>query len=271
MATSAVTLGSLLNEVLIRPEISRAAIITSAPTGNPALNALDAKLARELLIIQYDNHTGLDEVAARHSGLFDAIITDPFHTYEASVRCLEVCLRLLRPGGILLCHDCLPPPDYITADVVDEENWTVWGRWSGFTFAAFRDVMTARGADWCTLDADFGIGVAVIPPDSQPEPAMDLPPLTPEAERDYETRYRADPFTLMRTVRADQWEQVLDGLSRGTDLTPMKAVFTTWERLLPPSRTEGRLYRLVRRVSLGREKGWTTPTSSATFRSAGAD
>ena len=259
MPATSVQLGAVANQLFSRPDVNRVAVITSLHTGNPALRTLNLQLPQELVSVQYQQYQSnarLDEVGAAHAGWFDAVLTDPFHTYTSSVHCLDVCVRLLRPGGLLLCHDCLPEPDLIGSSSLNEETLTFGGAWCGYVFAAFRDVMTAHGVAWCTLDADHGIGLAVAPPVLQAAPSSTRPPWTPTIAAEYTAAYLADPFTMMRAVQAERWEEALGALERGATLQHITARFTTWTRLVPPKpralvRLLTRIARRIERMSGG--------------------
>ena len=256
MPATFVQLGSVAEQLFSRPDVNRVAVITSLHTGNPALRTLNLQLPQELVSVQYQSNARLDEVGAAHAGWFDAVLTDPFHTYNSSAHCLDVCVRLLRPGGLLLCHDCLPEPDLIENSSLDEETQTFRGSWSGYTFAAFRDVMTAHGVAWCTLDADHGIGLAIAPPVLQAAPSSTRTPWTPTIAAEYTAAYLADPFTMMRAVQAERWEEALGALESGATLQHITARFTTWTRLVPPKpralvRLLTRIARRIERMSGG--------------------
>lgn len=247
MARSDLTLGALANLLLASTETKRAAIITAPETGNFALAEIDLQLARHLVAVQYEHVGEIDAVVAGGRGSFDLVVVDPFHTYESSVGALERCLDLLQPGGILLCHDCVPPPDYVDPEFRSRE-------WCGVTFAAFRDVMQSRNAAWCTLAADFGIGIAVAPNAASDATATGAPGFALRAEGSwtveehdtYVERYLADPFGFMRTVRADEWRTAVERFRTGNhaavtgeradhlDLADLVAVRAEWDDLLPP-------------------------------------
>ena len=227
-----ITLGSLANIVLRRSDVRRAAFITSPSTGNPALRDLDTLAANELLLVQYQSDEHLRTLVEQHRDSFDVVFTDPFHTYDASQHCLDACLNLLRPGGLLLSHDCVPPPEYVDVTVSEHE-------WSGVTFAAFRDLMNERGAAWCTLDADFGIGVAIAPEttarrlDENTQIHTDEDRWSRERHDLYFLRYLADPFGFMQTMCADRWEEAVALLRSHGDLRHLAATFVQWDDLLP--------------------------------------
>ena len=85
---------------------------------------------------------------------YDIILVDPYHTYRESLLDLRGAMCLLRPGGILVVHDCNPTdPDIVSP------NFT-HGDWCGVTYQAFVDfVLGARFDAYCTVDDDFGCGV----------------------------------------------------------------------------------------------------------------
>lgn len=221
---SELTFGGLANSLFALPSTRRGAFITARTTGNVALSELEPEASQELLLIEYTDPVQLDELASSEPNEFDVVITDPHHTYESSFHCLEVCLRLLRPGAVMVCHDCVPPPQLISPDFVK-------GPWCGVTFAAFRDVMASRGAAWSTLDTDFGIGLAIAPVNSNSTLPADR--WTRETHGDYVARYTADPFAFMRTVEAARWQEAVSALRTGSDLSYLAASFDSWDRLVP--------------------------------------
>jgi len=89
---------------------------------------------------------------------FDIILVDPWHEYGTSMRDLCDALSLLKPRGTIVVHDCLPPSE----DVASPTYRT--GDWSGVTYKAYLDFVTARPAiDYQTVDIDFGCGVIRTP------------------------------------------------------------------------------------------------------------
>lgn len=85
---------------------------------------------------------------------FDLVFVDPFHTYAASLRDIIYGLHLIKPGGIVLIHDCNPPNATCTVPEF------VRGEWCGLTFAAYLDVVLfTEGLHYCTVDADYGCGI----------------------------------------------------------------------------------------------------------------
>jgi hypothetical protein len=85
---------------------------------------------------------------------YDIVLVDPYHGYRESLMDLQGAMRLLRPGGIMVVHDCNPTdPDLV------QPTFRA-GPWCGVTYQAFVDfVLSVRCAAYCTVDADFGCGV----------------------------------------------------------------------------------------------------------------
>jgi hypothetical protein len=105
------------------------------------------------------------EIRARHLR-FDIILVDPWHEYDTSIRDLGDALRLLKPGGTIVVHDCLPPSEELASP-----TYRV-GDWCGVTYKAYLDFVTARPEiEYRTVDIDFGCGVIrARPPREQIHP-----------------------------------------------------------------------------------------------------
>lgn len=97
---------------------------------------------------------GLVSAGAR----FDAILVDPWHSYECSLRDLRLALPLLSERGFLLVHDCSPPSFDLAGPVFRAD------RWCGLTYAAFLDFVLADPAlDYATVDTDYGCAIVRRP------------------------------------------------------------------------------------------------------------
>jgi hypothetical protein len=85
---------------------------------------------------------------------YEVIFVDPYHDYECSRRDIELALRLLRPGGAVVIHDCLPPSggDLISPTFVP-------GAWCGVTFIAYVDAILSGNLSFQTVDCDYGCGI----------------------------------------------------------------------------------------------------------------
>ena len=96
----------------------------------------------------------------------DVVFIDGLHTFEQAYRDCLNALDHLRPGGIILLHDCLPktPAEGVAASSYDEArklNGPDWnGDWTGDVWkavVALRSLHPELRAE--VLDCDHGIGI----------------------------------------------------------------------------------------------------------------
>lgn len=88
----------------------------------------------------------------------DVALIDPWHSYSSSLRDLRAVFNVLSPGGALVCHDCWPPDD---PKIIDPDGFpTPTQPWSGVTYQAWVDFVTTNDVSYCTVDTDYGVGVA---------------------------------------------------------------------------------------------------------------
>lgn len=226
-------LGTVANQLLSDSRFRTIAIITSPTTGNPALETIDLGLADSALVLQYaaegpPGRLGLEDIGeaverSHIAGTFDLAMIDPFHAQESSLECLALALNMLRPAGVLLVHDCLPPPEYTNPTFVP-------GNWCGTTFAAFRDLCVANGLSWFTLGTDFGIGVAVKGTDPVelrvPDDAW-----TEQTHEEYLARYTADPCAFMQAVGGGDARAAMDQALGGEAVCHLRMPFPGWPKL----------------------------------------
>jgi hypothetical protein len=91
-----------------------------------------------------------------HQKTFDLIFVDPWHTYESSLRDIQLALTLLTPEGTLVVHDCHPT----TPELATPEEKYPPGAWLGQTYLAFLDVARARPElVHSVVDLDCGCGL----------------------------------------------------------------------------------------------------------------
>lgn len=84
----------------------------------------------------------------------DIALIDPFHEYEQSWRDLVEGFRLIREGGTLVVHDCLPT----RAEIAGPKF--IPGDWCGVTYQAYIDFVSHRDdLDFYTVDTDYGCGI----------------------------------------------------------------------------------------------------------------
>ncbi len=85
---------------------------------------------------------------------YDVILVDGWHEYDNAFNDLTSALSLLRPGGTVVVHDCMPP---------DAEHATPKyhpGPWCGVSYEAFLDVVLATDRlSYLTVDTDYGCGI----------------------------------------------------------------------------------------------------------------
>jgi Methyltransferase domain len=87
---------------------------------------------------------------------FDLIFVDPWHTYESSLRDIQLALTLLTPEGKLVVHDCHPT----TPELATPETKYPPGAWMGETYLAFLDVARVRPElAHSVVDLDCGCGL----------------------------------------------------------------------------------------------------------------
>jgi chloramphenicol O-acetyltransferase len=85
---------------------------------------------------------------------FDIALVDSWHEYETSWRDLVEGFRLIRQGGTLVVHDCLPPRSEIAVP-----NY-IQGEWCGVSYQAYVDFISERhDLAVYTVDTDHGCGV----------------------------------------------------------------------------------------------------------------
>ena len=92
----------------------------------------------------------------RRNLTFDIALVDPYHTYDISLRDLRTAFRLVRPGGALVVHDCVPPEEAVAGPEFINSSW------AGVTYRAFVDFCLGNPAfDYFTIDTDWGCGVII--------------------------------------------------------------------------------------------------------------
>lgn len=97
---------------------------------------------------------------------YDIVFVDPWHTYRAGIADLHGALCLLRPGGIIVVHDCNPDDPAIVTPEFKE------GAWCGVTYQAFINFALSAGcAGYCVINSDYGVGV-LFGPGTEPPPTL---------------------------------------------------------------------------------------------------
>ena len=98
--------------------------------------------------------------------LYDVMLVDPWHEYETSLRDLKDAFDLIRVGGSIVVHDCLPPNEEVTTPHYIPDGW------AGVTYKAYLDFVLARtDLRYFTIDTDWGCGViGKLHPPATPKP-----------------------------------------------------------------------------------------------------
>jgi methyltransferase family protein len=97
---------------------------------------------------------------------FDIALVDSWHEYETSWRDLVEGFRLIREGGTLVVHDCLPPRSEIAVPKY------IPGEWCGVSYQAYVDFISERhDLAVYTVDTDYGCGVIRKLTEPSPESA----------------------------------------------------------------------------------------------------
>jgi Methyltransferase domain len=109
----------------------------------------------------------------RRRGLaYDVILVDGWHEYDNAFDDLTSALFLLRPGGTVVVHDCMPPDaEHATPAYHD-------GPWCGVSYEAFLDVVLANRLSYLTVDTDYGCGII-----QKADPYACLPVQDPSRDR----------------------------------------------------------------------------------------
>lgn len=236
-------LGTFVNALMRSPNHNSLVAITAVSNAKRQLATVLIRKPSAFLSLQYldfDRHSatatlnsnpvpleqtidGIQQYVARHrlEGSFDLVVADPYHSYQSSLECLQLCLSLVKPGGFIVVHDCLPPFDLMSTTFRP-------GQWCGVTFAAFRDLCNSCSVSWFTVDADFGLGVMYV------HPAAIIDPIAPQSSSilgedalaEYVNKYQNDPFSLMRAVAPKNAGEALNRIVRQEPIDDLLELFT---------------------------------------------
>jgi hypothetical protein len=174
-------------------------------------NCPDSYVPRDGLIIDYRT-TGLDISGCiarmrEDDQRVDIALIDSYHDYECSFRDLVEGFRLLKVGGTLVVHDCLPP------GVELAQPKFIPGEWCGVTYQAFIDFVSYRpDLTFYTVDTDYGCGVIHKRPLVAPAKSSHMRATALEhwqANRDDSwaafSTFEAHKQTLMNTITINQF------------------------------------------------------------------
>jgi len=99
------------------------------------------------------------------AGGIDAAFVDGLHTYQQSLIDVRNCLKHLKPGGVIMMHDCSPPTRAaaFAADSIDRARDLQAGNWKrDWCGDVWKMIVHLRSTepnlDVCVFDCDFGVG-----------------------------------------------------------------------------------------------------------------
>lgn len=86
---------------------------------------------------------------------YDVILLNSWHEYATSYRDLSAAFQLLKTGGVMVVHGCLPP----NADLAMPTHQSS-STWCGVTYKAYLDFIIAEThLNYYTVDIDYGCGI----------------------------------------------------------------------------------------------------------------
>jgi hypothetical protein len=159
----------------------------------------------------------IEGMVSHNRAMSDIVFVDPWHTYDDSLRVLQLGYGMVSPGGYLVVHDCNPGQSEFT--VMLPEHCAVC--WCGDTWRAFVDFTANLPADteWWTLASDLGVGViraAECPPPARrgrrARPRSSFAPLVP-SNLDVDEKWawlEANREQALRLVSVEQWYERTD-------------------------------------------------------------
>lgn len=102
------------------------------------------------------NRCTSDEFFERNTEKFDIIFIDGLHEYEQVHRDIINSLNVINEGGVVLCHDMLPPTEWHQRPPSEYTG----GEWNGDCWKAIAR-LRAEETDLSiiTIDTDWGVGV----------------------------------------------------------------------------------------------------------------
>ena len=91
---------------------------------------------------------------------FDCIFIDGLHQAEQVERDIHNALRHIRPGGVIVLHDCLPPNEHCAVNTFPRSHHAVTSNfWPGSTWRAFERYVREGTYRAFVVDTDVGLGV----------------------------------------------------------------------------------------------------------------
>lgn len=103
-----------------------------------------------------------DDFFSQNKDTFDVIFVDGLHLAEQSLIDVENSLKILKPGGLVIMHDCRPRHEIEQRRKGSSRH----GFWTGDVWKAFVQIRKLAHVDAATFDTDWGLGVVVPRPNT---------------------------------------------------------------------------------------------------------
>ena len=147
-----------------------------------------------------------DRFFARNRRDFDLVFVDGLHHAEQAYRDIVHALEVLRPGGTVLVHDCMPEDEAQQAVPRRQTSWT------GDVWRAFLKVSQDDRLTTLIFDANRGCGLIRRQPrpPAAPRPPAGVDPLDPQLSW---AEYEAHRHRWQRIVPESEVWTVLDELA----------------------------------------------------------
>ena len=97
-----------------------------------------------------------DEFFQNNNETFDIIFVDGLHTETQSTKDIQHALACLRPGGVIIIHDCMPPDAWHQRE---PELYHEGENWNGTTWKAALRSFNESPYKCFLLDMDWGCGI----------------------------------------------------------------------------------------------------------------
>jgi hypothetical protein len=203
---------------LLLPEFPSLAAITTSTTGTPAVAGINPSLVKTFHSFKYTTEVGhqefaslaeIDEACKELNSSFDLLFLDSWHTYEDSLKILEIGIRIAKPNSIILVHDCLALSSSLSSTFVP-------GAWSGVTCFVFREFAKTVNREWFILDSDHGLGVLGPEVDTK-QPLLDSVnlELLKRSELDLLKQFYENPCQYMRGIAPSNFQEALNRVRSG--------------------------------------------------------
>lgn len=101
-----------------------------------------------------------DAFFAQNTDTFDVIFIDGLHVADQVERDILNSLKVLNPGGYIVCHDMSPSTDVMQRVPIAEGVPGFTGEWTGDCWKAWVKLRSERNdLTMFVLDTDYGVGV----------------------------------------------------------------------------------------------------------------